>query len=218
MSQTYPSISATDLLSDSRQKIIDRDEAVRTWFLGATEPVVMEAGQPWIDTANSLIKVRNETNTDWYVLGDLATELGHLPLTGGTLSGYLTLHADPNAAMKAATKQYVDTMLPKAGGTMAGYITLHADPDAAMKAATKQYVDTAISDFSKRENFVATGTQTVFVLTTFTYTPGVTTLLVFSGGILMVVGAGNDYIETNSTTITFNTGREAGEKISIIKV
>jgi hypothetical protein len=32
-----------------------------------------------------------------------------LPLAGGTMTGFITLHADPDAALKAATKQYVDT-------------------------------------------------------------------------------------------------------------
>ncbi len=35
-----------------------------------------------------------------------------LALAGGTLTGFLTLHADPDAALKAATKQYVDAAKP----------------------------------------------------------------------------------------------------------
>ena len=35
-----------------------------------------------------------------------------LPLAGGVLTGFLTLHADPDAALVAATKQYVDAVLP----------------------------------------------------------------------------------------------------------
>jgi hypothetical protein len=38
-----------------------------------------------------------------------ATGSGFLPLTGGTLTGPLTLNADPIAALNAATKEYVDT-------------------------------------------------------------------------------------------------------------
>ena len=36
---------------------------------------------------------------------------GKLSLTGGTLTGFLTLHADPTSALHAATKQYVDSLL-----------------------------------------------------------------------------------------------------------
>lgn len=35
-----------------------------------------------------------------------------LPLTGGTMTGFITLHADPTQAMHAATKQYVDRVAP----------------------------------------------------------------------------------------------------------
>lgn len=68
---------------------------------------------------------------------------GKLDKSGGTMTGFIVLHADPDAAMKAATKQYVDTMLPKAGGTMTGDLTLSGAPSSALHAATKTYVDTA---------------------------------------------------------------------------
>lgn len=54
-----------------------------------------------------------------------------LPLTGGTLSGPLTLSADPTAALHAATKQYVDNVqgnkLPLTGGTMQGTINMNSN-------------------------------------------------------------------------------------------
>lgn len=56
----------------------------------------------------------------------------YLPLTGGTLSGNLTLPRDPQAALQAATKQYVDNKvsgagsgyLPLTGGTVSGPLTV----------------------------------------------------------------------------------------------
>lgn len=68
---------------------------------------------------------------------------GKLDKTGGTMTGAIVLHADPDAAMKAATKQYVDTMMPKAGGTMTGALTLSGAPSSGLQAATKTYVDDA---------------------------------------------------------------------------
>lgn len=34
-----------------------------------------------------------------------------LPSTGGAMTGYLTLHADPTDSLHAATKQYVDNAI-----------------------------------------------------------------------------------------------------------
>jgi len=160
MSQTYTDILSTDTLSDSRQNILDRDDASRSWFLGASEPTVMMAGQPWIDTTLGLIKVRNSGNTDWVVIGDYATELGHLPLTGGTMTGKITLDGNPTVALHAVPKQYVDLFLPLTGGSLSNYLTLHADPNSAMKAATKQYVDASAGAV------VPSGTPMVFVQAT----------------------------------------------------
>lgn len=78
--------------------------------------------------------------------GQVTASLGaYLPLAGGTLTGPLTLPADPTTALQAATKQYADKMLPLAGGTLTGDLTLAADPVNALDAATKQYVDTPVS-------------------------------------------------------------------------
>lgn len=60
-----------------------------------------------------------------YWVGDIRTTppggaspiTGYLPLTGGTLTGALTLAADPVSALQAATKQYVDNASP--GGSAA---------------------------------------------------------------------------------------------------
>lgn len=82
-----------------------------------------------------------------------------LTLTGGSLSGYLTLHANPILNLHAATKGYVDsslsayvaidnTKLPLAGGLMSGFITLHKQPESTMHAATKSYVDTSVSNIT----------------------------------------------------------------------
>jgi len=84
---------------------------------------------------------------------------------GDTLTGFLTLHANPVNNFHAATKQYVDNELSgwehhdlnglsdndhpqyvlDAGDTMTGFLTLHADPTNNLHAATKQYVDASIT-------------------------------------------------------------------------
>jgi microcystin-dependent protein len=87
-----------------------------------------------------------------------------LPLSGGTMTGALTLNANPTASLHSATKQYVDTnisslsgavnskFVPLSGGTMTGALTLNADPTTSLHSATKQYVDTNISSLSSTVN------------------------------------------------------------------
>jgi hypothetical protein len=69
----------------------------------------------------------------------------YLPLAGGTLTGSLTLAANPTTGLGAATKTYVDNgnalNVPLVGGTLTGPLVLAADPTIALGASTKQYVD-----------------------------------------------------------------------------
>jgi hypothetical protein len=66
-------------------------------------------------------------------------------MTGGSLTGLLSLAAPPTAALHSATKQYVDgqvaTALPRSGGTLTGALMLAGVPTTPLQAATKSYVD-----------------------------------------------------------------------------
>jgi hypothetical protein len=62
---------------------------------------------------------------------------GYLPLTGGTLSGALTLAADPGAALQPATKQYVDAQLASATSPFPSGTTLLFYQPAAPPGWTK---------------------------------------------------------------------------------
>ena len=87
-----------------------------------------------------------------------------LPLAGGALSGFLTLNADPTAALHAATKQYVDAKvaaggpyLPLSGGVLTGALqvpngTLAAPSLALGGAANGMY-------YSGGVRFVLAGAQ-----------------------------------------------------------
>ena len=90
-----------------------------------------------------------------YVDSAIATVTGgYLPLTGGTLTGALTLSGAPTANLQAATKLYVDniasaaasTYLPFTGGTLTGALTLAGAPVSNLQAATKLYVDSNTSN------------------------------------------------------------------------
>ena len=82
----------------------------------------------------------------WDLVGDSTSSTSiaaKLDKSGGTMTGFITLSADPTSALHAATKQYADLKLPLAGGTLTGALTLAADPTSSLHAATKQYVDTS---------------------------------------------------------------------------
>lgn len=67
---------------------------------------------------------------------------------------------------------------------------------------------------NQQEIQTATPGQTVFTLTTTQYQPGTNSLSVFVNGINQYgPGAQYNYTETNSTTITFNSGLSGGEKV-----
>ncbi len=73
-----------------------------------------------------------------------------------------------------------------------------------------------------RENYVVgtpsgnyTGSTTVFNLIN-SFTPGGINLLVYLDGDLQTIGAGNDYVETNSTTVTFTNTLTSGQTVSFL--
>ena len=100
----------------------------------------------------------------------LQAELGSmLRLSGGTMTGVLTLNGDPVGELDAATKQYVDarvpvdivdhthaiadvvglqgeldSMLRLSGGMMTGALTLSGDPVEMFDAVPKHYVDARV--------------------------------------------------------------------------
>jgi hypothetical protein len=95
-----------------------------------------------------------------------ASLAGYLLKSGGTMTGYLVLNANPTTGLGAATKQYVDGLigaitgfLPLAGGTMTGALELAGDPTDTNMAATKHYVDgkTAVPVFPAVGSFYIAG-------------------------------------------------------------
>lgn len=68
-----------------------------------------------------------------------------LPLSGGTLTGLLTLSGAPSSSLHAATKAYVDARLPLAGGTMTGALVMQA----------RAYTEASVVSFSATPTFNA---------------------------------------------------------------
>jgi microcystin-dependent protein len=90
----------------------------------ASQPASPVLGQLWLDTSQTPdeLKVYDGSNFvrvdplgitqaagDARYLQPATAASTYLPLAGGTLTGTLTLDADPTANLQAATKQYVDT-------------------------------------------------------------------------------------------------------------
>lgn len=98
------------------------------------------SGMPAVSNLNgSQLVVVPTGSTQGQKLADFAVST--LQKSGGTLTGSLTLAADPSGSLQAATKEYVDTRLLRAGDTLTGALTLASDPTAPLQAATKEYVD-----------------------------------------------------------------------------
>jgi len=109
-------------------------------------------------------------------LGSLSS---YLRITGGTMTGPLTLHGNPTDSLHATTKQYVDGLianntqlssvlsnyaltsyvdqqdalkLNKAGDVMLGPLSLNQAPTQPSHAVTKQYVDNIQQNFQSQFN------------------------------------------------------------------
>lgn len=68
---------------------------------------------------------------------------------------------------------------------------------------------------TNKEDQTATAGQTVFTLTGFTYVVG-GNLQVFINGVKQIEGASESYVETDTSTITFNAGLDAGDLVQFI--
>jgi len=83
---------------------------------------------------------------------------------GDTMSGYLTLNANPTNNLHAATKQYVDSTTVSIGGdTMSGFLTLNANPTNNLHAVPKQYLDSIIAGLASVYVNVTGDTMTNFL-------------------------------------------------------
>ena len=74
---------------------------------------------------------------------DVLAALGYAPINkaGDSMTGPLSLAADPTLAAHAATKNYADKFLPLAGGTLTGALRLAGPPVNSLDAVTKAYAE-----------------------------------------------------------------------------
>ncbi len=111
-----------------------------------TAPTNPFRGQVWYDNASGY---QYWNGSAWVRLFN-----GAVPLTGGTMTGILTLSADPTGLLEAATKQYVDNQIATQAVTVNGNVTivnnfsLSATPSDPLHVVNKLYVDTEISNIN----------------------------------------------------------------------
>ena len=80
-----------------RQDIEAALQALGTNFQGSAAPLVIYPCQLWADSSAGQLKMRHVANTAWITIGPLDTaSFGHLPLTGGTITGNLTVNGVTN--------------------------------------------------------------------------------------------------------------------------
>ena len=123
------------------------------------------AQNTWID---AITATAVEVNYLGGVTSSVQTQLnGKLNLSGGTMTGALTLSGAPVALADATTKQYVDNAdalkLNLAGGTMTGALVLSANPVTNLEAAPKQYVDTSVSSHANNQSLHLTSAQNTWI-------------------------------------------------------
>ena len=98
------SISSVNTVASNLTSVNSFAEQYR---VGATEPTTsLDTGDLFYDTTSGTLKVYNGTGWEQGVTAGS----GFLPLSGGTLTGTLSLPSDPVNPLQAATKQYVDTI------------------------------------------------------------------------------------------------------------
>lgn len=117
---------------------------------------------------DSLTVTSTEVNQLSGVTSSVQTQLNNrLPLSGGTLSGLLTLSDAPTLNLHAATKKYVDdgliTKLNTSGGTLTGVLTLNGAPTQDLHAATKKYVDDGMTGHSSDMSLHLTTAQNTWL-------------------------------------------------------
>jgi hypothetical protein len=96
-------------------------------FVNDAPPIGAPDNALWWDSDSGILYLRYNDGDSVQWVQAAATVGGGLPLEGGTLTGFLTLHADPTALLHASTKQYVDTKVaavpaPVAAATTNEYI------------------------------------------------------------------------------------------------
>jgi hypothetical protein len=106
---------------------------VATCQIGATPPTTPLVGDLWWDNVGGQLYLWYDDGTSkQWVVANNPMLASYLALAGGTMTGAITLAADPIAPLQATTKRYTDKMLPLAGGTMTGDLTINSPDEGGL--------------------------------------------------------------------------------------
>lgn len=149
------------------------------------------------------------------------------PLSGGKLYTYSAGTTTPQATYTSSSGAafHTNPIVLDSAGRVPGSSEIWLSDGQVYKFVLKTSADVLLATWDQiagiNYNFVnyvaesevqtATASQTVFVLTSMTYTPGTNSLMVYANGLNKYEGI--DYTETNGTTVTFATGLSAGTKV-----
>ena len=186
-------------------------------FVGSATHVALEADSgagpvtwnSYGDILQTFEDVGTATNKTKNILGhtvndkDIAALVANQQITTSGIELIADFQADGTSKVKINT---TGLLIPDSA--VSGYVlTSDADGQAS-------WTNAAVPATRLRDEFSATASQTVFNLT-FDYELDEKALHVFVDGQLMRPGASNDYVETDATTITFNSGRTLGSDVVI---
>lgn len=151
------------------------------------------------------------------------------PLTGGKIYTYAAGTTTPQATYTSAngSTPHTNPIILDAAGRVPGgeiWLTDGLQYKFVLKTSTDMSIATYDNIIGINSNFVnytneqeiqtATAGQTVFTLTTMQYQPGTGALSVFVDGVNQYgPGAQYAYTETDSTTVTFNSGLHVGAEV-----
>ena len=111
------------------------------------DQAVQNATDPELtDRVEALETSQTQQDTEIANLKNGTTELPYLPLSGGNLSGDLSINGTP-----VATDSDLDNYVPKSGGTITGPIYYSGEPSQSSELVNKAYVD-AHAEMSKNED------------------------------------------------------------------
>jgi hypothetical protein len=150
------------------------------------------------------------------------------PLSGGKIFTYAAGTTTNQVTYTSATglTAHSNPIILDSGGRVPSgeiWLTDGLQYKFVIQSSTNQLIGTFDNISGINSNFVnytiqeeiqtATAGQTVFTLTTMSYSPATNSLSVFVDGVNQYEGGSYSYIETNSTTVTFTAGLHVGAEV-----